>query len=108
MELSGARILAMAGALVVVGFALIVVFGDPLSAPTAAWIGVIYVIAAVAILLAPGRWAAWVATAITVPTGLLTLVGFANYTPDGLILMTATLMQGEAALDLHRGQSGIR
>jgi hypothetical protein len=109
MQQRGARIVGMAGALVVVGFMLIVVFGDPPGAPTAAAIGAIYVIAAVAILLARREWAALVATAITIPTGLLTLVAFANYIPDGLILMTATLMQGGGALALHRGgQSGIR
>lgn len=103
MQERDARIVGMVGALVVVGFALIVVFGSPSSAPTAAGIAIIYAIAAAAVRLAPRRWAAWVATASTVPTGLLTLVGFANYVPDGLILLFATLTQGGAALALHRG-----
>ena len=96
----GARIVGMAGALVVVGFGLIVETGDP---GNGRGISIVYLIAAAAILLAPRRWAAWVATASTVPTALLMLVGFASYFPDGLILLTATVAQGGAALALHRG-----
>jgi hypothetical protein len=107
MHLSGARIVALVGALVVVGFMLIVVFGDPASAPTARGIAIIYAIAAASIALAPRRWAAWVATAITVPTILLTFAVFANspLIGDTLILLTATLAQGGAALALHREAS---
>ena len=48
--------------------------------------------------------AAWVATASTVPSGLLTPVGFGtNDFRDGLILLFATLTQRGAALALHRG-----
>jgi hypothetical protein len=105
MQLSGARIAATAGALVVVGFSLIVVFGDPASAPTASVIALLYAIAAAAILLLPGRWAAWVATAIAVPTVLLTVAVFANghaeALVDALILLLAVLLQGGAALGLH-------
>ena len=45
------------------------------------------------------------ATASTVPIALVTLViFFADYLPaDGLIMLTATLALGGAALALHRG-----
>jgi hypothetical protein len=101
MQQRGARIVGMAGALVVVGFGLIVVSVDPSQGE---WMVILYSIVAAAILLAPRRWAAWVATASTVPIALLTLVIFVNYLPaDGFILLTATLALGGAALALHRG-----
>jgi hypothetical protein len=107
MQLSRARIVATVGALVVVGFELTVVFGDPTSAPTARGIVIIYGIAAAAILLLPRRGAAWVATAITVPTGLFTILAFvlSPLLADGLILLLVTLMLGAAALALHREAS---
>jgi hypothetical protein len=101
MQQRGARIVGMAGALVVVGFGLTVVSVDPSQGE---WMVILYSIVAAAILLAPRRWAAWVATASTVPIALLTLVIFVNYLPaDGFILLTAALAQGGAALALHRG-----
>ena len=101
MQQRGARIVGMAGALVVVGFALTVVSVDPSQG---GWMVILYSIVAAAILLAPRRWAAWVATASTVLLVLLTLVVFVNDLPaDGFILLAATLTQGGAALALHRG-----
>ena len=101
MQQRGARIVGMAGALVVVVFALIVASVDPSQG---LWAVILYSIVAVAILLAPRRWAAWVATASTVPIALISLVVFVNYLPaDGLILLIAALAQGGAALALHRG-----
>lgn len=101
MQQRGARVLGMAGALVVVGFALTVASADPSQG---VWMVILYSIVAAAILLAPRRWAAWVATASTVFLALLTLVVFVNYLPaDGFILLGATLTQGGAALALHRG-----
>ena len=101
MHQRGARIVGMAGALVVVGFAWTVASVDPSQGE---WAVILYAIVAAAILLAPRRWAAWVATASTVPIALISLVVFVNYLPaDGFILLTAALAQGGAALALHRG-----
>jgi hypothetical protein len=100
-EQRGARIVGMAGALVIVGFALTVVSVDPSQGE---WMVILYSIVAAAILLAPRSWAAWVVTASTVLIALLTVVVFVNYLPaDGFILLTAALAQGGAALALHRG-----
>ena len=101
MQQRGARIVGMAGALVVVGFALTVVSVDPSQG---LWMVILYAIVAAAILLAPRRWAAWAATASTVLLAMLTLVVFVNFLPaDGFILLAATLAEGGAALALHRG-----
>jgi hypothetical protein len=101
MQQRGARIVGLAGALVVVGFGLTVASVDPSQG---VWMVILYSIVAAAILLAPRRWAAWVATAGAVPTALLMLVIFANYLPvDGFIMLAATLALGGAALALHRG-----
>jgi hypothetical protein len=101
MQQRGARIVGVAGALVVVGFGLTVVSVDPSQGE---WMVILYAIVAAAILRAPRRWAAWVAAASAVPIALLTLVIFVNYLPaDGLVLLTATLAQGGAAVALHRG-----
>jgi hypothetical protein len=109
MQLSGARIVATAGALVVVGFALIVVSVDPSQG---LWAVILYSIAAAAILLLPTRWAAWVATAIAVPTVVLTIAvvanGHAEALADGVILLLAVLLQGGAALEMHREASRKR
>jgi hypothetical protein len=102
MQQRGARIVGMAGALVVVGFALTVVSVDPSQG---LWMVILGAIAAPAILLLPRRGAAWVATAMTVLTGLITILAFAlsPLLADGLILLLVTLMLGGAALALHRG-----
>jgi hypothetical protein len=108
MQLSGARIVATAGALVVVGFALTVVSADPSQG---LWMVILYSIVAVAILLLPLRGAAWVATASTVLTALLTAAVFASSSSnqaavaDVLILLLVTLMLGGAALAMHREAS---
>jgi hypothetical protein len=104
MQQRGARIVGMAGALVVVGFALTVVSVDPSQG---AWMVILFAIAAAAILLLPRRGAAWVATAMTVLTGLITMLAFAlsPLLADGLILLLVTLMLGGAALALHREAS---
>jgi hypothetical protein len=95
------------GALVVVGFALTVVSVDPSQG---LWMVILYAIAAAAILLLPLRGAAWVATAITVPTGLLTILAFmlSPLLADGLILLLVTLTLGGAALAMHREASGAK
>jgi len=102
MQQRGARIVGTAGALVVVGFGLTVVSVDPSQG---LWVVILYSIVAAAVLLAPRRWAAWVATAIAVLTGLLTILAFglSPLLADGLILLLVTLMLGGAALALHPG-----
>ena len=102
MQQRGARIVGLAGALVVVGFGLTVASVDPSQG---VWMVILYSIVAAAVLLAPRRWAAWVATAIAVLTGLLTILAFglSPLLADGLILLLVTLMLGGAALALHRG-----
>ena len=77
------------------GFRLLVVSVDPSHGE---WMVILYSIVAAAILLAPRRRAAWVATASTVPVALLTLVMLVNALPtDGFILLASAPGIGPAA-----------
>ena len=94
----GARIIGMAAALAVAAFVLYFV---ALLAPyTRSWsvvIGLAYIVAAALVLLAPRAWAGGAAIATAVVTGLFTLVAFGNNVVDGLILLTASLIETGAA-----------
>lgn len=94
-----ARIIGTVAALIVVAFVFLLV-GQ--AQPDAAGVGIAYLVAAAVVLLAPRGWAAGVAIAIAVVTGLLTVISGAMNLTDGLILGTATLMAAWAAWDLVR------
>jgi hypothetical protein len=111
MQQRGARIAGMAGALMVAGFELTVVLFAPTTVSGSAEIAVTFLVAALVILLAPRPWAAWVATATAVITGLFTLIVGGMYVSDTsqlqsladlVVLLALTVVQGGAAWVLHR------
>jgi hypothetical protein len=98
-----ARIIGMAGALVVAAFVL--VFVALLAPYTRSWsiaIGVAYIVAAAFVLLAPRAWAGGAAIATAAVTGLFTLVALGNNLVDGLIMLTATIIEAGAGWALSK------
>jgi hypothetical protein len=98
-----ARIIGMAADLMVAAFVL--VFVALLAPSTRSWSVVIaigYIVAAAVVLLAPRDLAGGAAIVTAVVTGLFAIVAGANYLPDGLILLAASLLEAGAAWALWR------
>jgi hypothetical protein len=94
----GARIIGAAAALVVGLFILLfVALPAPSTLPISAVLGIAYLVVAAVVLLAPSSSAGFAAVVAAVLTVFLGLVAMANNAVDGLILLTAALLEAGAA-----------
>jgi hypothetical protein len=93
----GARIIGMAAPLAIAAFILyFVAYFPPSSQPPTVVLGIAFIVIAAVVLLAPGESAGRVAVATAVFTVLLGFVAAGNNAVDGLIVLTAGLIEGAA------------